>query len=440
MMVRTAHRVALALSGLCLLVALWLGSQYARQHGGWDLQAGSDDLITMMLAVLGCVLAGSFALLRPGRRNLDGARWTSIVWTIALLLAFLFTLRVIVVSNRWVAEVGTAIESPQELDAIIAANPAAFAPYDYHLPTGIYLQSFEFLNSTDIEMSGFVWQKYGPEIPDHVERGVVLPEQLENAYEPVEAWRTEQDGVEEIGWYFSGTFRQNFNYRLYPFDSQDIWLRLWHPEPSENVLLVPDFAAYRDLTPSTLPGIDTAFVFGGWDPIGSNFSYDLLDYNVDFGPNYGSSAVPDPELYFNLSVARDSLGPMLEHVVLEAAIAILLFLLLVLMASSDSADQDQFGLTVFDLIVAAGGLLFAVILDHNVIRGAVQSQDLTYLEWYPLILDIFIVLVVLSAVLKVRDWRVPVLGYTGNLVPVLAYWPALLGTLLFVTLRVFFYS
>ena len=35
------------------------------------------------------------------------------------------------------------------------------------------------------------------------------------------------DGTEQIGWYFSGTFRQNFDYRLYPFDRQDIWLRIW---------------------------------------------------------------------------------------------------------------------------------------------------------------------------------------------------------------------
>jgi hypothetical protein len=248
----------------------------------------------------------------------------------------------------------------------------------------------------------------------------------------------ERNGVEEIGWYFSGTYRQNFDYRLYPFDRQDIWLRLWHPEPVEGALLVPDFAAYRDLTPATLPGLDTRFVYGGWDPVSSRFSYDLIDYNVDFGLDYGFSGAPDPELYFNLSVARDVLSPMLEHVVLEVAIAILLFLLLVLMAYEATAEVRM--LTPFDLIVAVAGLLFAVILDHNAIRGAVESQQLTYLEWFPLILDAFIVLVVLSAVLRVKGWRVPVLGYTGDLVPVLVYWPALLGTLLAVTLRVFFFS
>jgi hypothetical protein len=105
----------------------------------------------------------------------------------------------------------------------------------------------------------------------------------------------------------------------------------------------------------------------------------------------------------------------------------------------DAGLQDRTGLTIFDLIVASGGLLFAVILDHNAIRNVVQSQDLTYLEWFPLILDVFIVLVVLTAVLRVKRWRIPVIGYRGDLIPVVAYWPALIGSLLVVTLLVFFY-
>jgi hypothetical protein len=306
------------------------------------------------------------------------------------------------------------------------------------VPTGVLLQSFEFLNANNVEMSGFIWQEYGPEIPDHVLRGVVLPEALDEAYEAREAWRVERDGTEEIGWYFSGRFRQNFDYRLYPFDRQDIWLRIWSPEAVEGVLPVPDFGAYRDLTPESLPGIETQFVYGGWDPLRSGFSLDLIEYNVDYGLGYGFSRTPGPDLFFNLSVERDFLGPMLEHLVLEAAIAILLFFLLLLMAH-DSDLEDRIGLTIFDLIVAAGGLLFAVILDHNAIRNVVQSQDLTYMEWFPLILDVFIVLVVLTAVLRVKRWRIPVIGYSGDLMPVAAYWPALIGSMLVVTLLVFFY-
>ena len=436
--IATAHRVAAVLGAVFLALAVVYGSRYHREHGGWDVISGSNDLMTFMLLVLGAVLFLSFAILRPGSRNSNGARLTSIVWTIALMAALLFTWRAIVISDRWVEGIGTTVDSPQALEEFIAANPASFAGYDYRIPTGVYLQSFEFLSASNLEMSGFVWQKYGPEIPDTILRGVVLPEQLEDSYNAVEAWRIERNGVEEIGWYFSGTFRQNFDYRLYPFDRQDVWLRIWHPEPVEGVVLVPDFDAYRDLTPESLPGLDTSFVYGGWDPLSSRFSYDLIDYNVDFGLGYGFSGDLDPELYFNLSVERAFLSPMLEHLVLQAAIAILLFFLLVL-TSYESEIQSRLGLTVFDLIVAAGGLLFAVILDHNAIRGSIESQQLTYLEHFPLILSVFIVLVVLSAVLRVKQWRLPILGYTGDLVPVLAYWPALFGTLLIVTLLVFFY-
>jgi hypothetical protein len=435
----TARRVAAALSVLFGVLAVLAASRYVNQHGGWDFEAGSNDLMTIMLLVLGFIFALSFAVIRPGAGNANGTRLTSVIWTVALLVALLFSWRVIIRSHRWEGNVGTIVTSPQELEAFVSAHPDSFADYDYRVPTGIFLQSFEFLNANNLEMAGFIWQTYGPEVPDHVMRGIVLPEAVEEAYQAQEVWRIElDDGSEQIGWYFWGKFRQNFDYRLYPFDRQNIWLRIWSPEPVEGVIPVPDFAAYRDLTPSSLPGIDTQFVYGGWDPLSSEFSFNLVDYNTDFGLGYGFTGAPDPELYFNLSVERDFLSPMLEHLVLEGAIAILLFFLLVLMAH-DADLQDRIGLTIFELVVAAGGLLFAVILDHNAIRGVVESQDLTYLEWFPLIIDVFIVLVVLTAVLRVKRWRIPVIGYSGDLLPVHAYWPALIGSLLVVTLLVFFY-
>ena len=435
---RTAHRVAAVASVLFLVAAAISASRYLPAYGGWDIESGRTELITIMLLLLGGILAGSVALLRPGRGNPDGSRATSVVWSLALLAALLFTWHVIVVANRWVDPVGTIVTAQEEVDDYVAAHPESFAAYPYRVPTGIYLQSFEFLNANNVEMAGFAWQSYGPEIPAHVQRGIVFPEAVEEAYEAQEVWRVEEHGTEQIGWYFQGIFRQNFDYRFYPFDRQNVWLRLWSPEAVEGILLVPDFGAYRDLSPSSLPGIDTQFVYGGWDPVASEFTYELLDYNTDFGLGYGFSGAPDPELFFNLAVERDYLGPMLEHLVLETAIAILLFLLLVLM-THDPDLSDRVGLTIFDLTIAAGGLLFAVILDHNALRNTIESQQLIYLEYFPLVLDIFIVLVVLSAVLRVRHWRMPVVGYSGDLMPALAYWPAMLGTLLVITLLVFFY-
>jgi hypothetical protein len=423
-----------------MIAAGILGSQYLRANGGRGITSGSDELMTLMLLVVAAVLAGSFALLRPGRGNPDGSRLTSIVWSLALLTALVFTWRVIAVADRWQEHIGTPIASPQDLVDFIGNHPASVDRYDYRVPTGAFLQSFEFLSSNNVEMTGYIWQFYGNDIPPDVTRGLVFPEALEQAYDVQEAWRIERDAGVYIGWYFSGEFRQNFDYRLYPFDRQDVWLRLWHPDPERDVLLTPDFASYSNLDPASLPGIEKSFVYGGWDPISAGFSYGLVTYNANFGLQelIELNGTPLINLYFNFSVKRDFLGPLLEHLVLETAIALLVFFLLLLTAKGSDVHQTL-GLTVFDLVVASAGLLFAVILDLNSIRGAIASQELTYLEWLPLILIVFIVLVVLNAVLRAQDWRVPVLGYTGDLVPVVAYWPALLGAVLVMTLLVFFF-
>jgi hypothetical protein len=437
--IATVHRVAAVCGVILLAFAMVAGARYYQAHGGWNLEAGSTELMTIMLVLLGAVLSVSFAWLRPGPRNLSALRQLSIIWSLALLLCLFFTLNVIVVADRWNVSIGTAIDSPLAMEAFEATHPDSFNRYTYRVPTGVFLQSFEFLSAHNVELSGYVWEFYSDDITSTVTRGVVFPESLAEEHGATEAWRIKQNGGEQLGWYFSGVFRQDFDYRLYPFDRQSVWLRVWHPDPDRSVLLVPDFASYSSLAPSSLPGIEKKFVYAGWEPLGSGFSYDLTNYNTHFGLGGQLNGIPYADLYFSLSLERNYLGPLLEHGILEIAIAMLLFTLLVFMAHEAGVQAPE-GLSVFEFLASAGGLLFAVILDINAIRDTVESQQLTFLERFPLILAVFIMLVVLGAVSRVQRWRVPRLGYTGGLVPVLAFWPALLGTLLAVTLHVFFYS
>src|SRR5829696_4151741 len=109
----TARRVAMTLSVLFGALAIFAASTYLRQHGGWDIESGSNDLMTIMLLVLGFVLALSVSVLRPGARNTNGTRLTSVIWTIALVAALLFTWRVIILAHRWEGHVGTSVTSPQ---------------------------------------------------------------------------------------------------------------------------------------------------------------------------------------------------------------------------------------------------------------------------------------------------------------------------------------
>ena len=226
---QVAWRLAWVVAVGCAALFVWLLVQRVQALDGLHLATGGHDLVDLALALLGTILAASFAWTRPGPQNPTGRRTLSIVWSLAMLMTLFVLWGVILTSQHYADTNGEPLTSPEELQAFMTAHEASFAQYDYLIPTGVYLQSFEFHSASNVEMSGFVWQRYGPDVPADLRRGLALPEQLVDAYSPKEAWNITRDGVQEIGWYFSGQFRQNFDYRQYPFDQQDIWLRLWHP-------------------------------------------------------------------------------------------------------------------------------------------------------------------------------------------------------------------
>ena len=83
---RMVQRVATGLSVLFAALAILFASRYLRQHGGWDLESGSNDLMTIMLLVLGFVFALSIAVIRRGAGNGNGTRLISVIWTAGVLV------------------------------------------------------------------------------------------------------------------------------------------------------------------------------------------------------------------------------------------------------------------------------------------------------------------------------------------------------------------
>jgi hypothetical protein len=142
-------------------------------------------------------------------------------------------------------------------------------------------------------------------------------------------------------------------------------------------------------------------------------------------------------MYFNLILDRNFAGPFFEHVIFAIAVMILLFGLLVL--TTDDPDlKARFQLSTAGVLGSASGLLFAVILKHNQIRSVIGSPGISYIEVIPIILYGVIVVVVANAILLSSPYKVKVIHHRSNLVPVLAYWPMVLGIVFAVTLIVFF--
>ena len=402
--------------------------------------APSSSWVRPIAAALVCatiaVMALAVLVFRPERGTLKAMGGTSAAWSVALLMALTLAWYFIASSelqDRWH---GARVTTPAEVDAYLGTHaPTGIDPI--RIPTGVLVQSLEFLNGDNVQVTGYIWQRYGPDAPEDLVQGVVLPEAIREAYDAKEAYRYEEDGVETVGWYFWATLREPFEYAEYPFDEQDLWLRLWPRDFSYDIVLVPDFASYGSLDPLALPGIESEFVYSGWTPVYSGFTYSVQPFDTSLGIGAAGEYQNMPELYFNFILDRDFLGPFIEHIIFAIAVGFLLFGLLVL-TTDDENLKTRFGLSTAGVLGAASGLLFAVILKHNQLRTTIGNRGASYIEAIPVLLYGVIIIVVLNAILLAAPVKPKFVAHRNNLLPVLAYWPILLGLLLAVTLVVFF--
>ncbi len=423
--------VSLALLGAVLFT-------YLRDHGSLEVAPGSPQVGLGLLAGTLAVMALAVVVVRPERGTVRSLIWTAVSWSLTLLLGLVLAWSANASFERQDDWHGTPIQNETDLNTYLVQHvPEGIDPI--LIPTGILVQSLEFLNGDNVQVTGYLWQRLGPDLPDDLVPGVVLPEGTKDSYKLSEAYRYEENGVETVGWYFETILREPFEYAEYPFDQQDLWVRLWARDFTKKTVLVPDFESYRSLDPKALPGLEKEFVYSGWTPIYSGFSLANQPYSTSFGIGTASQYVGLPEMNFNLILDRNFAGPFFEHMVFVIAVMILLFGLLAL-TTDDEDLKARFQLSTAGVLGAASGLLFAVILKHNQLRSVVGSPGVSYIEVIPILLYGVIVVVVLNAILLASPYNVKLIHRRSNLVPVLAYWPVVLGLLFGVTLLVFFRS
>ena len=336
------------------------------------------------------------------------------------------------------------IGSQLELDAFIAAQTAAgdavnvTASDRIDLPTGIFIQSLVFNSSSDVNLTGYIWQRYPLDYP--YEKGVIFPEEIDSVNTVL---RKEYDDIvrdgdnphELIGWYFDVTVRQSFDYRQYPLDFLTVWLRVW-PEDFENdqhILLVPDFAAYSDTQTDSF-GLDADIVQGEWDIRESFFSYQAAPYDTDFGFGARDKDVVYQEFYFNLGADRKFINAFIINLVPLLVVGVLLFASLMTI-SRDEEQAGLFGSNTTGVIGSCSALFFVVLLSHIQVRSMFAGSGLVYIEYFYLIMYGMILATALNAYLfSLKAFRhLWILNYRDNYVAKASFWPVMLWAMLFVT-------
>ncbi len=310
------------------------------------------------------------------------------------------------------------------------------------IKTGIFIQSLEFFNATNVNISGYIWQKYEDGIHDSVkpaegEIGYIFPEQVNSGsdIEPREVYRDHHDGIEVIGWYFEATLRQPFDYSNYPFDNKTVWIRLWAADFAGNVVLTPDFGSYSSTTVEDIFGIEEEIVLGTWTRENTYFNYRLSSYNTNFGLNDYVGQTKFPELHYNFIIKRDFKNAFIAHLLPIFLIAALLFAaLLTITSNKDKVEQHGFNTTA--VIGSSSALFFVVLLAHIELRQQFASSGIVYMEYFYFLMYFLITSISANTYMFSNEKMkvLKVIHYNDNIIPKLLFWPTMLFVMLLITI------
>lgn len=304
---------------------------------------------------------------------------------------------------------------------------------------GVFVQSIEFTGANDLQLFGHAWQVFRGETAAErgVEPGFTFPE-AENVT-LVPTFDVITGAGQKLGWDFTLTLREGFDHHQYPFDQDNVRLRMRPREMTVPVLLLPDVPAYELLAPVSLPGVADDIVVEGWRVSESFFSYRLNTYNANFGPlnltDPGANELM-PELYFNVLISRLFINPFVSNMVPLIVVLLLLFAVLMLTTRHEER-QKTFGFSTIGVLGYCTGLFFVVILAHNQLRNSLGADHVIYLEQFYFVAYVTLLAVSMNTILFSAGRGGGFIQARDNLIPHLIYWPLVLGTMLALTLVAF---
>lgn len=310
------------------------------------------------------------------------------------------------------------------------------------IKTGVFIQSMQFSNSYDVNLTGYIWQRYGPGVRDSLgldslDVGFILPEQINSGsdIEPREVYRLMQGDEELVGWYFEATLRQPFDYRSYPFDHQSVWIRMWPKNFADNVVLIPDYESYTSTSTDSIFGIEDEIVLGGWKLLNTFFNYKESDYDTDFGIKGYQGQDGFPELHYNLLVKREVENSFFVYILPLFLFAVLLFALL-LTVSKNIKNNNHFGFSTNNFVATSSALFFVMMLSHIQLRQQFEGGNIVYMDCFYILMYAMMVLLIINVYLfSLREkTKFATLINHDNLLMKISYWPLILGSLIIITL------
>jgi type II secretory pathway pseudopilin PulG len=301
------------------------------------------------------------------------------------------------------------------------------------IPTGIYIQSAFLEDATNVGISGYVWQRYTKGVHDGIQRGFIMPDAKESTV--TQAYTIEDGDTELVRWNIHATVNQNFAYSRYPFDSERIVVDLWHKEFTNNVILIPDLASYKLMSPAARPGLFEKLQLSGWNVGDSSFNYVNENYKTSFGLRGFAGLTNYPNLYFGFDIRKEITGPFVANMLPLLVVTILLFAILFL-GTREESHKGRLGFAL-DVIAACAGFFLVAILLHIALRRDLAVRDIFYLEYFYFVTYAMILYVAVNYVLFMKT-AIRLVHYRDNFIAKVVFWPVSQFALLWFTLMAFY--
>lgn len=367
-------------------------------------------------------------------------------WFLAALISF-FCIGII--GYKWLqvqrirsVEVNTVKNASEVADLFKFKNTVEFENGEkpYQVPTGFFIQSLKFMSLSDVNITGYIWQKYPEDFPEDIERGFIFPEEVNSGNTKLIEMYS-HSGIEEgirydmTGWYFDVTVRQAFDYSKYPLDFLTVWIRLWPREFANDsrLIMVPDFQSYHNTEKKSF-GLDSDIVQGEWEIDETFFSYNDMAYDTNFG--FFTDAQPHlyKEFFINLGLKRKFINAFIVNLVPLFLVCILLFATM-MTVTGEKELVKKFGFDTGAAVSTCAALFFVVLIAHTHIREKLSGCGLVYIEYFYLIMYAVILITALNAYLFSlgKQKYVNFIYYGDNFIPKVIYWPVVLMMMATVT-------
>jgi len=368
------------------------------------------------------------------------------LWHYSIIISFFFA---IMIGMMWYI---TVKRSFIPLNEVVVVDKSALHDYmhevqalrdKYHLeksikiPTGVFIYQTQFSDAETVNFSGIIWQRYKKGEHDHIQRGFIFPDALGGNNDIQKIYHITNGDEEVIGWKFSSILMQYMDPKLYPLDANYIKIRMWHVDFEKNVILSPDLDGYSFTNPLLLPGIDPAVKFREWDLRRSFFSYTVNDYRTNFGVPNATTYNVMPELSFSVGIQRKVFNVLISILFPLLGAAFMLFATL-LAFTRDEQLLVASGFNTLAILGVASALFFTLISSHLNLRSSLALQGLIYLDYLFFVLYFALFAISVISVLFVIEKGLKFIQYKNSLPIKLLYWPFITGTLMVVTVVIFY--